>query len=382
MKVLTIVPQFWPIVGGAETQARRLSAELRRQGAEVEVWTGRWSRDAAALEGIDGVPVRRLGAGIALRPVRLRRWLFLVALLAELLRHGRRFDVFHVHQLLYPAFAAALAGRLLGRPVIARVSSAGSTSDLRMAARGGLGLQRALTRRWLARVVVMNAESERECLRFGYAPSQLVRIPNGVHVESAPVARQPGPGLRVLYAGGLRKEKRLEVLLEAWGQAGCPGTLSLAGDGGERRALEAGAARLTGVRFLGQLADVGPLYDAADAFVLSSDAEGMSNALLEAMAAGCACIATRVGGNVEALGGTTEGQPPAGGFEAAAAGLLVRVGDSAGLAAALRRLAEDVSLRGSLAAAAAERSRRELSLASVAERYRRLYAELLGITAA
>ena len=379
MKVLMIVAQFHPIVGGAETQARRLAAELRRQGVTVELWTGRWSRDVPSREVVDGVPVERLGPGLALQPRRLRRWLFLGCLFVALLRRGRQFALIHVHQLLYPAFAAAVAGRWLGRPVIARVSSTGSTSDLVMAARGGLGLQRWLTRRLLTRVVAVNHEAARECLRFGYRLAQVVHIPNGVPLPVAPAARRrDGDGLRLLYVGGLRPEKRLEVLLEAWRIADCPGTLTLVGDGSERAALEARAGGLRGVRFAGAVVEVDPFYAASDAFALCSDAEGMSNALLEAMAWGCACVATHVGGNVDALGGTSEAPPPAGGFANAAAGLLVRVGDAAGLAEALDRLARDEALCSALAGAAAQRCRAEYEMAAVARRYRVLYDELAG----
>lgn len=379
-RVLMIVAQFWPIVGGAETQARRLAAELRRQGTHVEIWTGRWSRGVPAREEIDGVPVRRLGPGLALQPIRLRRWLFLVLLFAELLRRGREFDVFHTHQLLYPAFAAAVAGRMLRRPAIARISSTGSTSDLVMSARGGLGLQRALLRKYLTRVVAVNRAAERECLESGYRPEQIVRIPNGLPGDFASTGtRTSAESVRVLYVGGLRPEKRIELLLEAWRLAEIPGTLTLAGDGSERARLDAQGAALPGVRFLGHVADAQTLYSEADVFVLSSDAEGMSNALLEAMASGCACVATHVGGNIDALG--AENGPPPAGFAVTPAGLLVRVGDAAGLAAALRRLATDPPFRAALGEAAARRCRSEFSLAGVAERYRRLYEELASASA-
>lgn len=55
------------------------------------------------------------------------------------------------------------------------------------------------------------------------------------------------------------------------------------------------------VKFLGLVEDVVPLLDASDAFCLLSRSEGFSNALLEAMASGISCVATRVGGNSEAL---------------------------------------------------------------------------------
>ncbi len=377
MKVLTVIAHYWPVVGGAENQARRLAGELRRQDVEVEVFTGRWSRESAAFEEIDGIPVHRLGPGLELQPVRLRRWLFLLALLRRLASESARFDVIHAHQLLYPAFAVAVAGRLCGRPTLARVSSTGSTSDLVIAARGGLGLQGALTRRLLSRVVAVSGASEAECLAHGYPAERIVRIPNGVPVPDAPRERPRRDRVTALYLGGLRTEKRLPVLLEAWECAGRPGRLLLAGEGPERGRLQAIADTQRGtVQLLGHVSDACRLLADADVFVLASDAEGMSNALLEAMAAGCACLATHVGGNVDMLAPGAE-VPRAGSFHVGSAGLLAAVGDVAGLAGGLRALAEDAALRQQLSVAAWQKARDEYALPAVASRYRALYQELM-----
>jgi glycosyltransferase involved in cell wall biosynthesis len=377
VKVLTIVAHFWPVVGGAENQARRLAAELRRQGVDVEVWTGRWSRAWPRSDTIDGLPVRRLGPGWPLRPLRLRRYAFAASLFRELLARAAEFDVVHVHQVLYPALAAALAARLRGKPVIARISSSGSTSDLAVFGRRGLGVGRALMRRLLTRVVAVSAAAEAECARAGYARARVVRIPNGVRAPDDVPERTEAPELRVLFVGGLRPEKRVEVLLEAWHRAGRPGLLELAGDGSERQALERAASPLApSVRFLGAVAEPAPLYARACVFVLPSDAEGMSNALLEAMAAGCACIATWIGGNPDVLAPEATGPPPAGEYLRGSAGWLTRVGDAAGLAAALQALARDRGMRVALGTAARRRCQEHFALDKVAARYRELYAEL------
>src|SRR5262249_31102514 len=80
--------------------------------------------------------------------------------------------------------------------------------------------------------------------------------------------------------------------------------LLIVGDGPLRETLARQAAALgltDSVRFTGALADVRLPLAAMDVFVLPSDAEGMSNALLEAMAAGRPVVATAVGGTVEVL---------------------------------------------------------------------------------
>jgi glycosyltransferase involved in cell wall biosynthesis len=79
-------------------------------------------------------------------------------------------------------------------------------------------------------------------------------------------------------------------------------TLVIAGDGPSRPQLEAAIADLglgDSVRLLGERDDIPLILRALDVFVLSSIGEGISNAILEAMATGLPVIATRVGGNTE-----------------------------------------------------------------------------------
>src|SRR5262249_56909692 len=78
----------------------------------------------------------------------------------------------------------------------------------------------------------------------------------------------------------------------------------IVGDGPLREKLQAQAHSLGvahSVRFVGTVADVRPSLAAMDVFVLPSHAEGMSNALMEAMAAARPVVATAVGGSNEAV---------------------------------------------------------------------------------
>jgi glycosyltransferase involved in cell wall biosynthesis len=107
--------------------------------------------------------------------------------------------------------------------------------------------------------------------------------------------------------GCLAARKDYGTLLEALcllGGRGLAFRAALVGDGPDRDALEARAAALGlagRVRFLGERGDIERLLPGMDVFVLSSREEGIPNALLEAMAAGRACVATAVGGTPEVL---------------------------------------------------------------------------------
>jgi glycosyltransferase involved in cell wall biosynthesis len=129
----------------------------------------------------------------------------------------------------------------------------------------------------------------------------------------------------------------------------------------EARARDLGLAeRLV---FRGKVADVPRLLADWDVGVLCSDSEGFSNALLEYMLAGCAAVATDVGGNREAL---ADGET----------GLLVPPGDAAALAAAIGRCLADGDLCARLAAAARRTAAARYDWTACVRAHEELYAGL------
>lgn len=148
--------------------------------------------------------------------------------------------------------------------------------------------------------------------------------------------------------------------------------LLILGEGSERRSLEELAAKpdLQGrVRFLGNSDRVQEFLSAIDAYVLPSFREGISNSLLEAMAASLPAVATNTGGNPEvAIDGES--------------GLLFPVGDFGRLSELLLRLYRDRELRVRLGRQAQQRARQEFSLDSMIRRYEQMYGAVRGAYAA
>jgi glycosyltransferase involved in cell wall biosynthesis len=139
------------------------------------------------------------------------------------------------------------------------------------------------------------------------------------------------------------------------------------GDGPERAQLEALAGQLglaDRVHLAGHQQDVRPWLAALDVLVLSSDWEGMPNALLEAMAAGLPIVATAVGGVPEVV---VDG----------ATGLLVPPGDPSALAEAITRLLRDPDLRRTMGQAGRARVERRFSINETVRLTEELYATLL-----
>jgi glycosyltransferase involved in cell wall biosynthesis len=119
------------------------------------------------------------------------------------------------------------------------------------------------------------------------------------------------------------------------------------------------------VHFVGHQEDILPWLAALDVFVLSSDWEGMSNALLEAMAAGLPVVATAVGGTPEVVvDGVT--------------GLLVPPHDPISLAEAIVRLLDAPDLRRQMGQAGRERVKKSFTVERMVEQTQTLYEHILS----
>lgn len=142
----------------------------------------------------------------------------------------------------------------------------------------------------------------------------------------------------------------------------------IVGDGADREMIEREVCQrnLAGsVRMLGERTDVGRLLAAADVALLTSVSEGFPLTLIEAMAARLPVVATRAGGVQEIV-------------LAENTGLLVPVGDDAGLARAVLRLAADPNLRERMGEAGYERAQQNFSDARMFASYDELYEEMVG----
>lgn len=361
---------FWPAFGGAERQALELSGALAARGHRVTILTRRLG-DLSACETVRGVSVRRLpvvGGGA------LDSFCFLFGALAWLLLHWTEWDAVHAHLAGSPALAAALAGRLLGRPVLVKLGGGRGIGELAASSRTRWGRAKlrvlgALKPRFLA-VVRDLADEARDFL----GPVPIEVLPNAVDAgRFAPVDAARKQELRALlgwpadvpvflYTGRFSPEKRLPWFLRLWRRAADGRALAvLVGDGPERDAIavEAGLAG-DRIRVLASCDDLTRHYAAADAFFLPSTSEGLSNSLLEAMSSGLAAVASRVGGTAETV-------------EDGRTGLLFDKDDESALTAAVRRVIEEKTLAAELGRRAREAVLARYALDRVVGRLESLY---------
>ena len=352
------------VMGGAETMIVHLADGLRARGHHVEFlgpadgsgWLGGQLRDR-------GVTSHGLSLGRV-------RW----TPVAELQRAlaAMRADVLHSHMIGLAMFGAA-ATLASGVPHVITMHGTGHETS-------------AARRRWILRGAMRTSAASvavsdglRQELRglVGGVATRMRILPNGVPERQGArdCTRQalgvPNDALLVVAVGNLYHNKAHAVLLDALARvpADVPWRLAIAGRREEAAAeLDARiAARGWAERahLLGPRHDVPDLLAAADVFAMPSLNEALPMALLEAMFAGRAIVASAVGGIPEAVRPEREG-------------LLVPPGAADALGVALTRLFADADLRQSLGDRARLRARAEYSLASMAEAHEALYYEVAG----
>lgn len=229
---------------------------------------------------------------------------------------------------------------------------------------------RVIVRAASATICVGEAELEDVRAVVGESP-RLALIQNGVDGPHLPNADERaaaraefglGPTVNVgVYLGALDRHKEPIVAAQAAlavEGAGVPIVLLIAGDGPLRAELGAIVGESTAVRLLGFQLDVRPVLAAADFFVLPSQHEGLSFALLEAMSLGLPAVVSDAPGNLEVVGD---------------AGIVAPRGDVAAFASAFKRLCLDQSERGVLGERAAVRVAERYSQKVMVQRTREIY---------
>lgn len=235
----------------------------------------------------------------------------IVPALVDMIRR-ERIDLVHSH-LYHANFYGRLAAIKAGVPAVASVHNTYTHPKL----------LRCIINWYLARhtaaIITGSDEIRRDVIRYDRVPESLVElIPNSVDISrstsaiSQSQARSniglPETALILGTVGRLEKQKGHRYLIEALDllvRNGKNAYLLLIGEGRERSALEHLTRQLglqERVRFLGTRNDLGDLFRAMDLFVMPSLWEGLSLAMLSAMAAGLPVIATSVGGVRQVLG--------------------------------------------------------------------------------
>ena len=347
--------------GGAEKQLFGLAAALQKRGwrqsivafSPSGVWADRFREAAIPLFVVPRSPIKP--------------WRFW-----QLLRLARRLKPRVI--VSWSEHVAVYADWLFAIGPVARVISV--RCDLTKRNGTGVPKQRlGLLRRALERAdhVVSNSRRNLDALgELGVRLPPAEVIYNIVAEGKTPFPPRTVEVPRIVAVGSLFPLKSYDVLIEAVAILAANATrceLLLAGRGGERPRLEALANQLgvaERVKFLGEVDDVPGLLRTAEVFAHPAITEGLSNAILEALAEGLPVVACAVGGTPEII---EDGQN----------GLLVPVRQPQALARAIGSLLNDACLRQRLGQAGAALVRERFSETNIANQYEKVFHRLMEI---
>lgn len=311
-KILMIIQNFHPTVGGAEKQALELSRGITKKGFDVSVLTP-CVKDAPCRESIDGVKIIRLFSVFG----PFRSLIFVFSSAFHLLTHLSSYDVYHVHLASSHAVIPSLLGRIFKKQVFIKLSGGKDIGELALSRKSFLGRLKMKLIAWgKPQLIMVNKDQENEILLSGLSHLERSFIPNGVNLELyRPVSLEEKTRIReefgwhgqvFLFVGRFAADKlRLDIfenVLNAWKGAfpsGSKNLLVLVGSGPlepQYRALIQKNNLAESVIILSSHPDVVRYYQGADVFLLPSITEGLSNAMLEAMACGLPVMGSRVSG--------------------------------------------------------------------------------------
>ena len=389
-RVLMLTERFPPEYTGAGRQLLSLAPRLSALGVSVEILTscgGTHDR----VEECDGIRVYRLALSEGPRhyhrfALRAARWFW---------GHRRHLDILHIHGISRAAFFTIPLAALAGKKCILKFTMAGD-EDPAVIRSGRAGALKLAVLGWVRRYVCTSTALVHQLEAAGWPKARIVHIPNGVDIERfaplSPVDRAaakqalcrklgwPPETLLVMFSGGIEERKGSDILIEAWPaimRAEPNARLVLLGPADPAAADPEFVARmkrrleeaniLDTVRFTGLVADPETYLRASDVFAFPSRKEGLPNALIEAQAAGVACVAADLPGITDDV------------VEPDQTGYIVPQNDPGALAQRVTALLKDGELNERMRAAARDRAVRLFDLDAVAKRYKALYEEL-GIT--
>ncbi|MGE3314687.1 MAG: glycosyltransferase [Planctomycetaceae bacterium] len=363
-KLLLLIPTLDR--SGAEKQFSLLATRLPRDEFDVQVV-------ALTRGGPYEEPIR--AAGIPCTIIG-KRWKFDPAALLRLKRVLKESSPDILHSWLFAANATArmIAGKKPRPRVVISERCVDSWKS---------GWQLSLDRRQIPRTtrLIGNSQAVADFYRnLGMPDEKLAVIPNGVEIPDLSNSNRDQrlqefdipPGSHVIgYVGRLARQKRVQDVVWAMQllrQCRDRVYLMIVGDGPEKSDLihlaqHYGCDHL--VRFAGHRDDASSLFSLFTVFWLASDFEGMSNSIMEAMAAGVPVVATDIAANRELV---VDGET----------GYLVKVGDCVGISQFTDRLLADPAKLRQMGDAGRERMRSNFSIDKMVAAHVALYRDIMN----
>jgi glycosyltransferase involved in cell wall biosynthesis len=385
-KVLMITGAYHPEISSSGMQCREM-ARLLMGRVEVQVLTTAVDLTLPRHDVVDGVAVTRIRVNVRSAWSQLRA---VRRMMVELFRLVRRSDIVHLHGFSTKNVLATFVAKVFRKPLVLSLHTSGFDEPEEIARHGSLALWAFMSADLYLSVSRGLIETY---LAAGMPRDKILEVPNGIDLSRfLPANGDQRRSLRhqlgiapdrpvIVFVGFFSRDKQPRVLFDAWlalqASGAIDATLVFVGatksayfevddriaDGMREDARSRGLAGQ--LVFTGAAHNVPDYLRAADLYVLPSKREGLPVALLEAMACGLPCVASRLAGSTDTI--IVDGDN----------GLLVPPGDPTALAEAMARVLREPEAAAAMGTAARDTIERRFANADIADRWLDAYDLLL-----
>lgn len=378
-----LVTDFDASTGGVQKNSRLLLREFNARAIKTYACVRNY-HGRPRSETVNGTEIYRtavVGSSMALNGI-----LYLIGTFLWLTRNRHKFEVIHCQQAFGPTMVAVIAGWLIRKPILTRITLSGPTGEAAAIKQLPLAWIRLRLIRGVDRWVVLTQEMKREIEALGIPEERIAIIHNATEMPDecsfeSETRQKYRTRLRLkgtkiaIFTGRLSAEKCLDVLIRAWKgvtESIPDAQLLILGEGGDYRNVEVELRELVetlglarNVLFLGHVNNAKEYLLASDAFVLPSNAEGMSNSLIEAFACGCCIIASDIAANREICEDNLNS-------------LLFSTGDTIELSDLLRNVFEDPDKAFALGRSARKFAEERLTIDRMVDQYLSSYSSIVA----
>ena len=362
--------------GGTEKFAGLLAKKISQRNIRVKILTTRKSFKNRKHYFLNNVPV----VSFYIPPIRFIGTLYYYLLLSiYLFFHRFEYQIIQVFFLKHSAFVSTIIGKFLNKKIVCRLACAGEYGDISAIKKIPFYFFFLKIFKNIDAFIALSKKIEEELINYNFSKDKIYFIPNGVDIEKFKMPEDK-KALKekygfinnkiITFVGRLSKQKGIEFLIEAFKNLSIQGKhLLILGEGHLKEKLINYAESIgisKKVNFLGFCENVSDYLKISDLFVLSSISEGLSNALLEAMACGLPVVATKVSGNVDLI-------------EDGINGFLVEPGNPKALASAIEKVLNDENLSKKMGEANRKKIEKYYSLEKVVSSYIAIYKELINM---
>jgi glycosyltransferase involved in cell wall biosynthesis len=318
----------------------------------------------------------------------LRSFQFAFRSMIWLLRNRDKYDLIHLHGYCWAAITSIVVGKLLAKKTLYGVAIPGD-DDLQGICKSRFGRIKGLVFSRVDGFIANSSRVRKDIEAFGYPNGRIYLVPNGVDekycFDKRATDSARGYALKryqfdenvkiISYMGSIQFLKGIDVLARAWPRimSKIPeARLILVGPYYEHTEFHRWLIDLLqqylgqSVFLVGYIEDPEVYYRASDVFVFPSRNESFGNVLVEAMACGTACVATRIDGVTDNI------------LENGYNGLVVEQENHEALGDAILSVLRDPDLRDHLSTRGVQTVNDKFRMDLIAQKYQSLYSSLLA----